>query len=245
MPSSLKTLRTSEPSARRPAIPRPGRTAARVGRAHLPLHTIVANEIRRALLTGAYKAGDRLVEERLAKEFGVSRVPVREALRTLASEGLIDVTARHGAMVPSLTPEQAQELIEVRANIEALNARLAARRHDPKIIARLQRILASGTKAAPKGSVRLLLELNDEFHNALAEAGSNRVLGDLMRSLRDRTAPAFSPTTPGQAKKTWEDHAEILRAVIDGDENLAWELASQLIHNVGSDYLATERKGNR
>ena len=226
---------------------RPGRSAdaVRVGALHLPLHVVIANELRKAILAGRYKSGERLVEERVAADFGVSRNPVREAIRALASEGLVDVTARHGAMVPALTPAHARELIEVRAAIEGITARLAAQRHEPEIIARLQAILKRGMQAAKRRQVALLSALNAEFHDALAEAGSNRVLADLMRSLRDRTAPAFAPITTRAADQIWKDHAAILKAVISGNEEQAAQRAAQHIHNVGSNYLNAKRPQKR
>ncbi|HEX9466094.1 MAG TPA: GntR family transcriptional regulator [Alphaproteobacteria bacterium] len=212
-----------------------------MGERHLPLHVVVANELRRAILAGRYKPGERLVEDRLAEDFGVSRNPVREAIRALASEGLVEVTARQGAMVPALTPGHARELIEVRAALEGITARLAAQRHDPQIITRLKAILKRGMAAVASRQTAQLSALNAEFHDALAEAGSNRVLADLMRSLRDRTAPAFAPMTTRAADKTWKDHAAILKAVISGNEEQSAKLAAQHIHNVGSDYLAAKR----
>ncbi len=217
------------------------RETARVGQRHKPLHVVVANELRKAILSGRYRPGERLVEDRLAQDFGVSRIPVREAIRALASEGLLDVTARQGAMVPSLTPGHARELIEVRAAIEGITARLAAQRHDPAIIARLKEILRRGVKAVAERQMSMLADLNDQFHDALAEAGSNRVLADLMRSLRDRTAPAFAPMTTRAADQTWKDHAAILRAVLAGNEDLAAQRAAAHIHNVGTNYLAARQ----
>lgn len=213
----------------------------RLGHRHIPLHAAVANELRKSLLAGRYAPGERLVEDRLARDFGVSRNPVREAIRALASEGLLHVTARQGAMVPSLTPGHARELIEVRAAIEGITARLAAQRHEPQIIARLKEILRRGMAAVAERRMSQLSELNDQFHDALAEAGSNRVLTDLMRSFRDRTAPAFAPMTTRAADQTWKDHAAILRAVIAGDEDLAARRAAEHIHNVGTNYLATRQ----
>src|SRR6185437_4850775 len=88
-----------------------------------PLREVVAAGIRDAILAGRYGAGERLTEDRLAADFGVSRNPVREALRSLAAEGLVIVAARRGAVVAALRREEAREMIEVRATLEALNAR--------------------------------------------------------------------------------------------------------------------------
>jgi DNA-binding GntR family transcriptional regulator len=208
--------------------------AQRLGALHSPLRDKVAQEIRSAILSGQFKPGDRLVEDRLAEEFGVSRNPIREAIRMLASEGLIEVNARRGAVVASLTAQEAEELLEVRATLESANARLAARRHDQAALARLRDILARGTEAIEAGRLADLLKLNDDFHTHLAEAGRNRVLADLMRTLRDRTAPLFRGVGLEFARDSWAEHAGILRAVIAGDAELASLLAYRHVINAGA-----------
>jgi len=216
-----------------------------LGGRHAPLRDQVAEEIRRAILAGRYKPGERLVEDRLARDFGVSRNPVREALRALASEGLIEVTARRGAAVAALGADDAFEMVEVRAALEGLNARLAARRRDAVTLKRLQEVLRRGTEIAaldhgrdPGRRTERLTELNARFHDALAAAGSNRVLADLMRSLRERTSPVFSPLSGARAERSWGEHAEILKAVIAGDEDLACLLATRHVLGAGTDYLS-------
>ncbi len=206
---------------------------ASVGAAHRPLREIVTDAIRQAIWDGRFPPGMHLVEDRLAAEFGVSRNPVREAIRALAADGLITVLPRRGAIVAELSLDEAGEMVEVRATLEGLNARLAARRRDPAILARLRDILDGGTAALAKGKVERLPELNAEFHDALANAGSNRVLGDLMRTLRDRTRRFFRTTSLAAAKRTWEEHAQILEAVIAGDEELACLLATRHVSRAG------------
>ncbi len=223
-------------------------TDRRLGLLHAPLRDKVAEEIRAAILSGHFKPGDRLIEDRLAEEFGVSRNPIREAIRTLASEGLIEVTARRGAIVASLTPQEFQELLEVRATLEGANARLAARRRDPAVLAQLEAILVRGTEAIAAGKAADLPDLNDAFHAGLAQASHNRLLADLMRTLRDRSAPVFRGFGIDFARATWAEHADILRAVIAGDAELASLLAYRHVINAGSlhartgDGLATAAK---
>ncbi len=95
------------------------------------LSKFVRERIRGQILDGRLKPGARLVEDRLSAELGVSRVPVREALRSLSAEGLVRLEPHRGATVVEVTPEMVAELVEVRALLEGQNARLAARRHDP------------------------------------------------------------------------------------------------------------------
>lgn len=214
-----------------------GSSKRRLGEEHSSLHGQVINELRQAILSGRLKPGERLVEERLADELGVSRNPVREAIRALASEGLIEVAARRGASVAVMSEQEARETIEVRALLEGQNARLAARRHDQRIIQRIQAVLDKGTAAVAAGHFDQLFELNQQFHGELAAAGQNRVLGELLQRLRDRTAMLFAPTDPARQSRSWNEHAAILRAIIEGDERSAASLAAEHVMRAGMDFL--------
>jgi DNA-binding GntR family transcriptional regulator len=213
----------------------------RLGDDHLSLHDRVIEELRQAILSRRLKPGERLVEGRLADEFGVSRNPVREAIRVLTSEGLVEVTARRGASVISMSDEEARETIEVRALLEGQNARLAARRRDKDVLKRIEAVLRQGTEAVDAKRYHLLPALNQQFHHELAEAGRNRVLGDLLKRLRERTAMLFSPTDPVRQARNWEEHAGILRAIIDGDERAAAVRAAEHVMRAGADFLSTLR----
>lgn len=205
------------------------------------LSKLASEKIRGQILGGKLRPGERLVEDRLSAELGVSRVPVREALRALSMEGLVQLEPNRGATVTSVTPELVAELVEVRTLLEALNARLAARRHDPEIVALLQDTLRRGNDAAQAGTSEELARLNGEFHERLAEASRNSVLSDIMRSLRERTSLAFSVNGRARAREDWKEHAGILAAVIDGDEELAALLASRHVKNA-ADAFARARE---
>ena len=203
----------------------------------VPLGRSVAELIRRAILNGHYKSGERLVEDRLSAEFNVSRVPVREALKTLAADGLVELLPRRGARVAAWSNEVALELVEVRATLEGLNARLAARRHDPSVIVRLQDVLDRGIAAAQRGSAVELARLNAEYHDLLYVAGNNRVLQDTVRSLRERTEMVFRRNSAERAPQDWQEHAAILSAIVSGDEEMAALLAVRHVHNAARDRL--------
>ena len=205
-----------------------------------PLGHRVAASLRRAILAGRYKAGERLIEDRLSAEFKVSRVPVREALKTLAAEGLVALLPRRGARVAGWSRDFALELVEVRATLEGLNARLAARRHDPEVIARLRDVLERGFAAAKNGTAVDLARLNGEYHELLAQAGNNRVLQDTVRSLRERTEMVFVRNSTERAPEDWREHAAILSAIVAGDEELAALLATRHVHAAARDRLVAE-----
>jgi DNA-binding GntR family transcriptional regulator len=198
-----------------------------------PLSAQVVDSIRRSIVAGEYRPGERLVEDRLAQDLGVSRVPIREALRVLGSEGLVTIAPRRGATVTGVSREEASEMVEVRATLEGLNARLAARRRQPAILDALREVLQQGNRAADAGDAAALTPLNSRFHDLLGQAGSNKVLGDLMRTLRERTAVIFAPAAGEATRATWDEHAAILRAVIAGDQDLAELLATRHVLRAG------------
>jgi DNA-binding GntR family transcriptional regulator len=208
------------------------------------LSKVVSEKIRGQILAGRLKPGERLIEDRLSAELGVSRVPVREALRGLSMEGLVRLEPNRGASVTEVTPELLAELVEVRTLLEALNARLAARRHDPEIVALLQDTLRRGNEAAQSGAADQLAQLNAEFHERLAEASRNSVLSDIMRSLRERTGLAFSINGRARAREDWKEHAGVLAAVIEGDEEIAALLAARHVKNAAVAFAQARAKAD-
>ena len=212
-----------------------------LGQGHASLTERVTQELRRAILARRHLPGDRLVEDRLSAEMGVSRIPIREALRVLASEGLVEVQPRRGASVAKVSPEIARDLVEVRATLEGLNARLAARHHEPAIVEQLKRVLGEGDAAAKSRQIDDLARLNGEFHDKLAEAGRNTILWDIMRTLRERTSLVFAANSPRRAEQDWDEHSRILAAVIDGDEELASVLATRHVHRAAESAFAAAK----
>ena len=152
-------------------------------------------------------------------------------MRSLAADGIVTLEPRRGASVTVYSPELIQELVEVRATLEGLNAKLAARRHNPDLITKLQEIVSQGAEIAKKADAKQLNDDNAEFHDALAGIAANSVLRDMVRSLRDRTAPIFAPHSRKRARENWEEHAAIARAVVTGDAELAALLAARHVYS--------------
>jgi DNA-binding GntR family transcriptional regulator len=199
-----------------------------------PLSRQALDALREAILTGRLGPGDRLIEERLSADLGMSRVPIREAIKQLVAEGLAvpadKAPGGRGAQVAALTPDFAAELIEVRAVLEGLNARLAARHRDAEIVARIRALLDRGKVLSQLGPPDELAALNAAFHELLADAGANRVLQELMRPLRERTELVFRRNSAERAALDWQEHAMILTAVAEGDEELAALLSARHVH---------------
>ncbi|HDR9586409.1 GntR family transcriptional regulator [Burkholderia stabilis] len=204
---------------------------------HKQLSQLVVARLREDILSGAYAPGERLVEGRIGEELDVSRVPVREALRALASEGLVEIRPRHGAVVASLDPAAAREMIQIRATLEGLNARLATEHLSPELKQKIEEVLNEGKAKALAGEMAGLLDLNTRFHDLLYAAGANSMLSDLMRSLRDRTRALFIHASDDEIRETWEEHAAILRAVQARDGALAALLAERHVMRAAQQYL--------
>ncbi|CFO10754.1 GntR family transcriptional regulator [Bordetella pertussis] len=137
----------------------------------------------------------------------------------------------------SLSPEHARDIVEVRATLEALNARLAAQPRNPQQVVDMDRAIRDGAHACEHGDTAALVEQNRQFHELLGGVSTNAVLQDLMRSLRDRTALLFARNSVTRAADILDEHAGILQAVTAGDADLASLLAARHVHNAAQWYF--------
>jgi DNA-binding GntR family transcriptional regulator len=216
---------------------------------HRPLHEIVADRVKSAILNGDFYPGERLVEDRLAREFDVSRHPVREALRVLQTEGFVEISPRRGATVSRISAEEASELFEVLSALDGLAARLASQvtsvenlQRAKGIIAEARAILASGELS--QQDLLSLIALNRAFHEEVAEAGKNRQLIDSMKQLRDRLQWLQAAGHRRRPELSWAEHTQILEAIDGGDSQAADARARAHIEGARVEYLA-ERHGAR
>lgn len=197
-----------------------------------PLHETVADTVRRSILDGELEPGLRLVEDRLAEQFDVSRQPVREALRTLQLEGLVDISPRRGASVAQISPAQVGELVEVLAALDGLAARLAAGSDDPTTTSRIAAVLdeagailtRSGRELTPTDR-ECLAGLNRTFHVLVTQAAGNRPLTDTATPLRDRIQWIQAAVAQRRPERSWAEHGAILAAIRAGDADRAEVLA--------------------
>lgn len=201
-----------------------------VGASHRPLRELVCDALRQRIIDGTLPPGERLVEDRLAEETGVSRNPVREALRVLAVEGYVELLPRRGAVVASLSPEAVGDIFEVRAALEALAARLAARRAAPADAERLRKVLDEAEAALAKGQLQRLPPLNTRFHELVLEIADNPVLTDMSEPLRGRVQWIFTRTVEGRAPHSLGEHRRLADAIAGGDEDEAARLATGHVH---------------
>jgi len=210
---------------------------ADVGQKHQSLNDTIYTALREAIFRGDYKPGERLTEPGLAKLFGVSRNPIREVLRRLQSEGIVEIPPRKSARVALFSTEEIEEIIELRAELEGLSAQFATGRLTDETSAQLKKLLEQGNKAAEKNDSEKIRHYNSEFHALLASSGKNRFLADYMRTLRDRTLWLFERIAGDNAVKSWHEHTAVLEAILSSDRKLAGLLAARHVRRVGSEIL--------
>lgn len=207
-------------------------TVRPLGTTHRPLREMVCDAIRAQIVDGMLKPGSRLIEDRLAEQLGVSRSPVREALRVLETEGLVETIPRKGVVVSTLSAEDLADIFEVRTALEELAARLAARRANDDDIAAAERTLRAADEALARQQPTELARLNTVFHEAILDLAGNRYLRDVMTPLRGRTQWIFSKTAAGsRASDSLTEHWSLLKAIAARDEELAGQMAANHVHS--------------
>ncbi|MGH3277006.1 MAG: GntR family transcriptional regulator [Streptosporangiaceae bacterium] len=195
--------------------------AITVGSAHRPLRDIIATEMRRLILDGTLAPGERLIEDRLAEQLGVSRNPVREAIRVLEAEGFLDVTARRGSFVAILSAKQAEDLFEIRLSLEPLGARLAARQESPARIARMKQILTLAQTEPELKTADTLAELHTELHSLIFEMTGNTYLTGMAIPMVKRGQWLLRQSAPLRTSDAWSEHHGLVAAIEAGDPELA------------------------
>ncbi len=185
------------------------------------LQEIVLHRLRQAIISGALAENQRLVQDTIAASLGVSKPPVREALRTLESEGLVVFRRGRGAFVASLNLSEADELFMIRGLLEGLAARLAAQNATPTQIEELDQVLQQAEAAS--GDLQTYLALNRRFHTSLYEASGARLLCRTIASLWPNLERYFSVdlARPGRWEQANAEHRQILQACAVRDADAA------------------------
>jgi DNA-binding GntR family transcriptional regulator len=191
---------------------------ATIGANHRPLREQVGDELRRRIIDGDYGPGHRLTEDRLADDFGVSRNPVREAIRMLEREGFLIAHPRRGAVVASISPRDVENLFDVRLSLEALAAQLAALRVDAAGVSTLGELIA---KAADASTAADLSALNTAFHAEICRLSGNTLLVGIMDSLDDRLRWVYRQSAEKRAPDSWAEHEVLAAAICAGDAEAA------------------------
>jgi DNA-binding GntR family transcriptional regulator len=212
------------------------RDSVLVGDGHVPLRDVVAAELRRLILDGTLQPGERLVEDRLAQLLGVSRNPIREAMRVLEAEGFLDVVARRGAFVATLSARQADDLFDVRLALEPLGARLAASA-DERLTGALDRaraILDLVQDSGPDQDLDTLSNLHTELHSLIFEMTHNTYLIAIAIPMVKRGQWLLRQSAPLRTPAAWSQHHGLIAAIEARDPELAEAAARHHVLSVRS-----------
>lgn len=198
-----------------------------------PLREVVCESLRDAIRTGILKPGERLMEIQLAGELGVSRTPVREAIRKLELEGYVVMMPRRGTYVADMSIRDINEIFEIRTALEALSNGLAAEHITEDELEHLQRLLVVIGNDIKEGAMEKIVETDIEFHDLLYHAARNSRLVGIISNLRDQLTRfrTLSMSHPGRLEATLEEHRLIVEAIAKGDSKAARKAAKRHMEN--------------
>lgn len=198
----------------------------------------VFQRLEAEILERSRPPGSRLVEDAIATEFGVSRTPVREALRMLHRAGWLDLHPHAGAYVRRPGLDEVRDVFDLRQVLEREAGASAARRATDADKQRLREIVGRGFAAKESGDVRAMLELNDEFHEALATAAGNEILRNFLAELAKQVRWHFAAVVSARADASWEEHLRLVDAIDHGDDVAAAKCAAEHSRRTQEAYIA-------
>jgi len=200
----------------------------------VPLRQSVYDALIDLIVGGELPPGQHMVETDLARQLGVSRQPIREALHRMEAEGWVDLRPSQGAFVHVPTDSEVDELLDVRALLEAETARLAAAGSGPNPqtpqtrpaqLARLREICRAGEAAAEAGDFGGAVAANNAFHAEIAVVGGNAVLAELADIVGRRVQWYYRMVAPERGHGSWEEHREMIDAIEAGAPERAQAMA--------------------
>ena len=211
---------------------------------HKPLRDLVYDELKMKIMMGAISPGTRMMEVELAEEMGVSRTPVREAIRKLEKEGLISIEPRRGAYASSLSSQDMVDILEVRQTMEGLAADLATTRFSDEQKKELQRVSESFDEAVELGDMQQMIALDTLFHHLIVEGTGNKLLTVMVGQLQDMVLRFryLYYDDFRRAEKMPGEHKEILEAILGGDPIKAKNAADNHIDGLKQMVLSEKVK---
>jgi DNA-binding GntR family transcriptional regulator len=191
----------------------------------VPLRQSVYDALIDLIVGGDLPPGQHMVETDLARQLGVSRQPIREALHRMEAEGWVDLRPSQGAFVHVPTDAEVDDLLDVRALLEAETARLAARAPSPAQVARLREINREGQVAVGADDFGEAVAVDRLFHAEVAAIGGNSVLAELADIVGRRVQWYYRLVAPERVPDSWTEHGELIDAIEEKDAERAESLA--------------------
>lgn len=186
---------------------------------HKSLVDQIVHGLEKEILEGVLKPGQRIIEAAICKRLGISRSPVREAFRILESEGFVVRENRKGVSVAKITPQEAEDIYLIRANLESLATYLAVKKQNPEVLKKLKELQSRMTEVAAAGSVRAYRNLNLRFHDILISACENNRLIQLIKTFSKQTMRyrLEASSVPGWMDSSLKIHEAIIQSFESGD----------------------------
>jgi DNA-binding GntR family transcriptional regulator len=202
------------------------------------IQRVVVDSLRSSILDGTLKPGERLVQDEIATQFGVSRIPIREAFRTLAAEGLVTFEQRRGVIVTELNRADVEEIMRVRAVLEAMACRAAAERATPEQLEEINQGLMELEKA--RHEPEKYYHLNSAFHSAILEASNQPHTAALVMKFRNmmETVARLYLDPVGRVEIVHQDHRLLYEALVRHDSDEAEKLIKEHTEHVLKGIMA-------
>ena len=206
-----------------------------------PLREVVCETLRTAIIEGILKPGERLMEIQVSEELGVSRTPVREAIRKLELEGFVVMIPRRGTYVSDLSIKDINEVFEVRTALDVLAAGLAAERITYEELEQMERLLVELGTYIEQNDMQKIVEADSEFHDLLYSASRNMRLVGIINNLREQLTRfrAQSMSYPGRLKIMLGEHTRLVESLGQRNVALAKRLAGEHMANAEQTLLKT------
>ena len=204
-----------------------------------PQREVVYETLREAIKTGGLTPGERLMEIQLAEELGVSRTPVREAIRKLELERFVVMIPRRGTYVANLSLKDINEVFEIRAALDGLAAGLAAERITEEELEQLERLLVEISEHIDQHDNEKIVATDEAFHDILYRASRNERLVGIIYNLREQFTRfrSVSINYPGRLQNTLEEHRQLVEAIARREPDMAQQKAREHIENAEQTLL--------
>ncbi len=205
----------------------------------------VFHKIRDNILEGKYQTGEEIRETKIAGELGVSRTPVREAIRQLELEGLVSANPNKGAVVTGISPQDIEDIYSIRTLIEGLASRWAAHKISAKDLKELEDIVNLTEFYLSRGETEDLHLLDNRFHEILYESSHSKPLQHILSPFHHyvQNARRTSLSVPGRAENALAEHKAILKALKEKDADLAEVTTNQHVRNAADNLLQNKFSG--
>ncbi len=193
----------------------------------MPLRDVVFQTLRKGIHQGLLNPGERLIEMQLSDRLGVSRTPIREAIRMLEQEGLVVMLQRRGAVVSQITPKNLNDVLEVRIGIEKYATGLACGRITQEALEELDEAEKRFTEAMEQNDITLLATRDEEFHNGIYKATSNDVILKLIANMREQMYRYRLEYLKDEKVRATlvKEHRSLLESLKQGDREAAEQTA--------------------